>query len=888
MSLDDLQTTDVDPAIRVHISPSQASYFAGEQFLVTITFTNTRTPESPKVKNGHKRSVHSISSAPLARPPTSPGIPRPTALVPVAAPVTNGRDVPSRKRLIGQVAGKMDMSTVLEQKRQTLLEKSRSLSIDIPAGELFPKSNDSPNGSASRYVRAYDEFSEAAPTFSSLRIHPHARKQSVTDVHIHLNEVQQPTVPSSSGLTSSSGSTYSLALDAIAETPSSPYPGTPLPTSPSLTDSLDQGSLKTISHTHPAPSRRPSQLGLGYGPPPASPPSKPATLSRNGSLFGSNHELILYSYAQLLGTVSIAPLPGVVMTPDQEQTLAALRLKLVKRTIVGGGSMDITSQQRMQERRRSHHRSASLTSSLFSLLSPSTFSAPSTPLSSSQSWTTARTRAPSVSSVTSGAPANGQLNGLGLGLINRGTEEDVDPDAPLPTFDVQPAMLAVDLTLAPGESRTYTYTVSLPDNLPPTFRGRALKFSYELVIGTCRASASAMRSSSSLGPTGANSISRVMKVPIRVYNHVAVGRVPKPYDLLWPVRKRMLSVGTAPKVVDGVSKGVTESMTQSVYGASRSLDDLQNYGRRLLATDTNGVDTRVSIDASSVHTDFERERDNDVGALTGCREAVEILTRNPKKVSYDVNKDGVKVAVLTFTKSAYRLGETVLGVVELNDRQGRSRVLSLSAMLESQETLPAQIASAGNLRHMRRVHAEHHASLVSSVLRTTFSLDIPSDASPAFQVQLGDTGRPSVIAGGLLWRVRLSLLVAVAAETSQISSDGVRLKQLAQDGPAGEWGTSYTGYPSIAPKEKPRTDEKTVQPPSTWTQLIVSSFLGTGEREYHDGDEAEEEEEEERKVKGSSEEEWKDVRVETVECEVPINVWPGNTAFKAMDVVFDV
>lgn len=46
--------------------------------------------------------------------------------------------------------------------------------------------------------------------------------------------------------------------------------------------------------------------------------------------------------------------------------------------------------------------------------------------------------------------------------------------------------------------------------------------------------------------------------------------------------------------------------------------------------------------------------------------------------SYDVNKDGVKVAVLTFTKSAYRLGETVSGIVELNDRVGRARVLQVS------------------------------------------------------------------------------------------------------------------------------------------------------------------------------------------------------------------
>lgn len=205
-------------------------------------------------------------------------------------------------------------------------------------------------------------------------------------------------------------------------------------------------------------------------------------------------------------------------------------------------------------------------------------------------------------------------------------------------------------------------------------------------------------------------------------------------------------------------------------------------------------------------------------------------------------------------------------------------------MLESQETLPSQISSAGHLRHMRRVHAEHHASLVSSVLRTTFSLDIPSDASPAFQVQLSETGhKRSAFAGGLLWRVRISLLVAVATETSQTSADGVRLKQLAQDGPAGEWGTPYKAYPSIAPKERPTSNGQGVQTSSTWRQYFVSSFLGIGEREYHDGDE----EVEEARREGE-EEEWRDVRVETVECEVPISVWPGNTAFKAMDVVFDV
>jgi len=42
-----------------------------------------------------------------------------------------------------------------------------------------------------------------------------------------------------------------------------------------------------------------------------------------------------------------------------------------------------------------------------------------------------------------------------------------------------------------------------------------MKFSYELVVGTCRAGSSVS------GGMRANGISRVMKVPIRVYNNVA-------------------------------------------------------------------------------------------------------------------------------------------------------------------------------------------------------------------------------------------------------------------------------------------------------------------------------------------------------------------------------
>ena len=49
----------------------------------------------------------------------------------------------------------------------------------------------------------------------------------------------------------------------------------------------------------------------------------------------------------------------------------------------------------------------------------------------------------------------------------------------------------------------------------------------------------------------------------------------------------------------------------------------------------------------------------------------------PLTASYDVSKDGVKVATLTFTKAAYRLGETIGGVVELNEQTSRARVIKV-------------------------------------------------------------------------------------------------------------------------------------------------------------------------------------------------------------------
>ena len=141
----------------------------------------------------------------------------------------------------------------------------------------------------------------------------------------------------------------------------------------------------------------------------------------------------------------------IVDDDDDNDTAAAdVRLALLnRRGIVGGGSMDISSavnspnpaQQGVRSSSSSrtahgHKRSASL----LALLSPS--------LSDNNTGAGA------------GAFGFGVRSEVGLGKGGGGggggVGEDLK-DAVLPTFESQPAMLAVDLSLAPGESRSCNF-----------------------------------------------------------------------------------------------------------------------------------------------------------------------------------------------------------------------------------------------------------------------------------------------------------------------------------------------------------------------------------------------------------------------------------------------
>lgn len=138
-------------------------------------------------------------------------------------------------------------------------------------------------------------------------------------------------------------------------------------------------------------------------------------------------------------------------------------------------------------------------------------------------------------------------------------------------------------------------------------------------------------------------------------------------------------------------------------------------------------------------------------------------------VSYDINKDGFMVASLTLVKSAYRLGETVNGSVVVNSGDGRVLRVSyiicifyssstntfclkqVSARLETHELIETSISTktAPQIRQItRRLHSEYHETTLDSA-RVGFALAIPSGATPDFATS----------GVKLQWSVRLSFLV---------------------------------------------------------------------------------------------------------------------------------
>ncbi|KAF9139814.1 hypothetical protein BGX30_007455 [Mortierella sp. GBA39] len=313
-----------------------------------------------------------------------------------------------------------------------------------------------------------------------------------------------------------------------------------------------------------------------------------------------------------------------------------------------------------------------------------------------------------------GSAGGGAIGGGTLGTVTSSDWRDrANANRLFPVFSTPPSILFVDLNLAPGESCSYTYQIELPSDLPPSHRGKTIRFAYNLVLGVQRGSVH----------TPAKSV----QLPFRLYNNISELGTRPVYDMMSPV---IWHKDTAISHLVGQGRQTEKPAINSKLARKQ----FEDYVEELLQSIKPASDESGQLNTRELtRRESDAYKDEDTIHAQTCLEKVALLSRSSSSASYDICKNNVPVAKLSLIKTRFKLGETVHGVISFSSRE--IPTYQISVTLETVETIEPNFAcrsAAQTAKLTKRVHAELHESCIDT-MRTSFSLCIPPTATPEFK-----------------------------------------------------------------------------------------------------------------------------------------------------------
>ncbi|KJR87062.1 uncharacterized protein SPSK_01404 [Sporothrix schenckii 1099-18] len=404
---------------------------------------------------------------------------------------------------------------------------------------------------------------------------------------------------------------------------------------------------------------------------------------------------------------------------------------------------------------------------------------------------------------------------LGAGELSTIKEmRDKASSKSVPLLATQQSVLFADLQLAPGESKTYEYVFQLPKGLPPSHRGKVMKISYSLVIGTQRPGTAKEQRVTSidfpfrvlgsvngygeiLGHNLMSPYSPETSSNSATVRTVSEKELSRPWTLTPPgaqkqqqlppqqlaTRRRRSSTAatiTGP-TMNGFMMYVDELLKQreaEVLAASTDGSANGFFG----AVGAGGGEPRSGLLSPTAVLPGSRRMstassiflpdDNGRPLLSlSCREAIELaimrsnLTdsnhyggggRNVSANRFDISRNKLKVATVMLARPAYRLGETITMVVDFSN--AKIRCHAVHAALETIEKIVDPKLALRSEASVQRASRRVYASLSEATLysrRFVFTATIPSNATPEFET----TG---VV---LEWKIRVEFVVPADDET---------------------------------------------------------------------------------------------------------------------------
>jgi RAB6A-GEF complex partner protein 2 len=325
----------------------------------------------------------------------------------------------------------------------------------------------------------------------------------------------------------------------------------------------------------------------------------------------------------------------------------------------------------------------------------------------------------------------------------------------IPLLSTPQSILFVDLRLTPGESRSYKYSFKLPRGLPPSHRGKAIKISYKLVIGTQR-------------PGGAKEQQvKSVDVPFRILGSVNSHGELLGHNLMSPyiILRDQARVKT---VEDSSFVSLEPSQELKVKATPKSnastLNEFLSYVDELLTRPRQNSSQGLLSPTEAPRS----RRQSSIEEPATAKEAIDmaILRSNVATESqqsanrFEIARSGKRVAVVMLARPAYRLGETITAALDFTNAE--IPCYAIHAALETSEKVDHSIAlrsEASILRVTRKVHVSHSESTLFA-RRVVFSPTIPVSATPEF-----------ITSGvSLDWRIRIEFVTPrLANEDNEVA-----------------------------------------------------------------------------------------------------------------------
>ncbi|KAI2695317.1 hypothetical protein CBS147332_9416 [Penicillium roqueforti] len=323
----------------------------------------------------------------------------------------------------------------------------------------------------------------------------------------------------------------------------------------------------------------------------------------------------------------------------------------------------------------------------------------------------------------------------------------------IPLLSTSQSLLFVDLRLAPGEEQSYSFSFSLPKGLPASHKGKAIKISYNLVIGTQRPS----------GPNEPQKVNRI-NIPFRVFSGVNEKGDILGHDLMSPyvLLRDEAKVQKVGPVMPVSTKN--QSISRSHHSAADFLGFVDEILEQRARSNTLFPPGATPSRRPSVEGLPQMLTSKDVIDIAILRSNQAVNSRrSPNR--FEIAREGKRIAVVVLNRPVHRLGETIIATMDFGD--ATIPCYAVRASLETSEKVTPTLAirsSASIHRTTRRIHA----SLFENTLHAT---------RVAFSPAIPITATPSILTSGVTldWELRFEFVTSSVRGDQGAPPSGTRL-----------------------------------------------------------------------------------------------------------------